>query len=584
MTAPRARMTHWYSVPRLIDIGARVGVSTIFGEFADRRSVVAAERLIDPAAIDRSYVYTPDEDGNFWFDFAADTGDGWDSTYAIARLLSAPSIDPAGNTDGALRRGRLLVLGGDEVYPTPSDEDYQVKFVAPFDEASRGIATPDRQPDLYAMPGNHDWYDGLSAFLNLFCWRQLPGPWSPGRRGHPIGLWRTQQTRTYFALQLPHKWWLWGTDIQLTNYIDQAQIDFFDHVAREWMPEDARLILCAGVPDWVYADPSDPEKTFTHFSFVEGILHRVGRGQHLAVILTGDSHHYSRYREDDRHYITAGGAGAFLHPTHHLPEQRAFDWDWPRPNPSVGPSPAPLPPGQRSFVLAHKPDGTPSVFPDQARSRRLTWCNLAFAAFNWDFALATGAFWALLTWGLDATAHATGSSLPSVLNHAEGFWTGVWAYLTLAGTAPWPLLVLVALLAGFYYLADFKARGLVGSLHTCAQFVPVVLATAALARSGAPWAHSSAGLIIWVGVAGGLIGSTVLGVYFLISLNCFGKHWNEAFSALRNRHYKNFLRLRIDRSGALTIYPIGLERVPKDRSAANPDLSPTLIEPPIQIR
>jgi len=58
----------------------------------------------------------------------------------------------------------------------------------------------------------------------------------------------------------------------------------------------------------------------------------------------------------------------------------------------------------------------------------------------------------------------------------------------------------------------------------------------------------------------------------------------RAFSALRNSHYKNFLRLRIDRSGALTIYPIGLERVPRDRSAANPGLSPTLIEPPIQIR
>ena len=171
-----------------------------------------------------------------------------------------------------------------------------------------------------------------------------------------------------------------------------------------------------------------------------------------------------------------------------------------------------------------------------------------------------------------------------MLNRAADFWTGAWAYLTLAATAPWPLLVLLALLAGFYYLADFKARGIVGSLHTCAQIVPVVLVTVALARSSVPWAHSSLGLILCAGIAGGLIGSTVIGVYFLISLNIFGKHWNEAFSALRSRHYKNYLRLRIDQSGALTIYPIGLERVPKDRSAANPGLSPTLIEPPILIR
>src|SRR5437016_1084882 len=82
-------------------------------------------------------------------------------------------------------------------------------------------------PDLYAVPGNHDWYDGLSAFLNLFCWRQIDGPWSTARSGHMIGGWHTKQLRSYFALALPHNWWLWGIDIQLTNYIDQQQIDFF---------------------------------------------------------------------------------------------------------------------------------------------------------------------------------------------------------------------------------------------------------------------------------------------------------------------------------------------------------------------
>ena len=36
---------------------------------------------------------------------------------------------------------------------------------------------------------------------------------------------------------------------------------------------------------------------------------------------------------------------------------------------------------------------------------------------------------------------------------------------------------------------------------------------------------------------------------------------DDASSALRNPHYKNFLRLMIDSSGQLTIYPIGIRRV-----------------------
>jgi len=234
----RAGMTRWYSVPRLVSIGVRVAISTVFGQFADRRDSLAAERPLDPAAIDPAFSYTADADQDFWIDYVADNGDGWDSTYAIARLLAAAQITPQGANGAALPRGRVLVMGGDQVYPTPSRDDYYEKLVAPYREASRnwpeGTAA-----DLYAVPGNHDWYDGLSAFLNLFCWRQLAGVWSEAHRGRPIGGWRTQQTRSYFVLQLPHGWWLWGTDIQLTNYIDQQQMNYFEHAARHWMPADA---------------------------------------------------------------------------------------------------------------------------------------------------------------------------------------------------------------------------------------------------------------------------------------------------------------------------------------------------------
>jgi len=62
----------------------------------------------------------------------------------------------------------VLVFGGDQVYPSPSREEYQRRLVAPY-AAAFGDDTTSERPHVYAVPGNHDWYDGLSAFTRLFC-------------------------------------------------------------------------------------------------------------------------------------------------------------------------------------------------------------------------------------------------------------------------------------------------------------------------------------------------------------------------------------------------------------------------------
>ena len=77
----------------------------------------------------------------------------------------------------------------------------------------------DDPPALFAVPGNHDWYDGLTAFLRFFC----QGGW--------VGGWKTEQRRSYFAVKLPQRWWLLGIDIQFDTYIDAPQIDYFRTVA-----------------------------------------------------------------------------------------------------------------------------------------------------------------------------------------------------------------------------------------------------------------------------------------------------------------------------------------------------------------
>jgi hypothetical protein len=585
-TPPRRKMVGWFDPPRLVAIGIRVAISTVFGELADRREALAAARHIDPTEIDPAYNYEPSQ-GDFWLDFVADNGDGWNPTYAIARLLAEPELAVEGTTE-KLPLARVLVMGGDQVYPTASREDYSEKLVEPFKQAAElaKISKID-PPHVYAVPGNHDWYDGLLAFLGLFCRRRKPDEWAVEREGREFGGRRTQQTRSYFALALPNNWWLWGVDIQLAGYVDQPQVDFFTHVASEWMGKDSKLILCTGQPSWAYIDSKNPGPAFKNFSYLERIATMADKNHRLCAVLTGDSHHYSRYVEGDCQYITAGGGGAFLHPTHHLEDIKNFDWEFPPP----GPPPVPKQPKyKRTFALANdSKTGKPSLFPDKPTSKRLSYRNFAFAFLNWQYACTLGGACLFFAWLLHAQAQYTGSSLLSELAPLPlpAFSHSVCAYLRLVFISPWPITMVLLVAGGYYYLADFAdgwRRVLAGALHTAVQAGSVMLATCVLAR----WlAGSSDGwLILSVGVAGGLLSATLLGVYFLFCLNVLGKHWNEAFSSLRIQDYKCFLRLRFQPNGTLKIYPIGLTDVPRESRSGplrNPPLHPHLIEGPVDV-
>jgi hypothetical protein len=583
----RPKMTGWYDPPRLISIAIRVAISTVFGEFADRREAMAAARDIDPVRFDPAFDYREElsEEG-FWLDFVADTGDGWNSTYAIARLLAERRLTIAGH-DEQLPSGRVLIMGGDQVYPTASRDDYRLKLSAPYDEAAKIAGWPKgAEPHLYSIPGNHDWYDGLAAFIGLFCGRRLPGPWAQASEGRLVGGRRTRQTRSYFALALPRGWWLWGIDIQLAGYIDQPQVDFFAHVAACWMEPGSRLILCTGRPEWAYVDEKEPERTsFRNFSYLESLPSRAGRGHRLCLVLTGDSHHYARYTEGPVHYITAGGGGAFLHPTHQLTD-KSFGWGYPPPGVAAGQKTY-----RRTFKIARDAaTGRAALFPGADKSRRRTWRNLGFFYLNPQFTATLGLTCAFFAWLLHANAQIRGLTLAGALASpdVEGSWAALRAYGELVLVTPWPLALVAGAAGAYIYLADFKPwwrRAIAGLLHSVAQIGTVVVATILLAFY-APGAHASSALILYVGLCGGVLAATVMGAYLLLCLNWCGRHWNEAFSSLRMQDFKNFLRMRIDKNGTLTVYPIGLVKVPRDDATDpphNPPLQPQLIETPIHL-
>ena len=183
-----------------------------------------------------------------WVDYISDLGDGFEATYAMALLMSAEALqvkDAKGSGDMiGLDAGEFLIMGGDQAYPQSSALEYQHRLIDPYNWAftpgsENGSGGAERK--LFALPGNHDWYDGLGAFDSLFC--SARDRISEGD-GKLIGGWRCKQHRSYFAIRLPHDWWIWGADIQLGGVFDDPQRDYFDIMSKETSSK-SKIILAS---------------------------------------------------------------------------------------------------------------------------------------------------------------------------------------------------------------------------------------------------------------------------------------------------------------------------------------------------
>src|SRR5688572_7560138 len=308
----RSPMVSWYDPAVLFRSGLRAMLAQIFGRHSDRRLIEALGGQPQNA-----FDYSKEEGGDFWLDYVADLGDGWNSTYAVAYWLSQQTLSLRAHDgrDASTRAGRVLLFGGDEVYPYPSRQGYELGTEKPYATA---LAAQVERPDIFAVPGNHDWYDSLVAFSRTFC-----------RPERGFAGCRTQQTRSYFALRLPHRWWVLGIDLQLGDDLDEPQVQYFQRVA-ETLEEDARIVLCVPEPQWIYerhAPPgeSNPESEATRF-LEQNILKRK-----ISVFVAGDLHCYRRHETPDGvQKVVWGGGGAFLRPTHVRHRRRLVDGSEPR--------------------------------------------------------------------------------------------------------------------------------------------------------------------------------------------------------------------------------------------------------------
>jgi len=523
---PRHRMVGWYDPGQLLSTGAEVLISLALGQRSDYRNLQSFAE--PPSPFEYAHVEGR-ERRDLWFDYMSDTGDGWDATFAMACLVSEPSLSWQRRP---LNRGEFLLIGGDAVYPVASKQGYRERLVGPL-----MAAFPDRSPSsphLYVIPGNHDWYDGLVSFSRLFMRER----WVAG--------WKTRQQRSYFALKLPHRWWLWGLDVQLESDIDPGQVEYFRSL--DLQPGD-RVILATAEPDWLYRDIKDP-RFESNLGFLEkNVIEPARATVHLWI--AGDLHHYRRHentRDANYQRIVSGGGGAYLTPTH---------------TPAVGPAAASL---KRIARVGDEIFRQQCAYPSPATSFRLSLLNVFFLFRNWRFGLFAGLVYGAISWG----------PIP------QGWQRG------LAGTAleqqPIRLIWLALVLATFVFYADreFPLFRWVGGLmhglaHIAAAFVMLHIAVRLYGDSGVVAELARLGTVF---VGGALLGPLLLGLYLMLASNVVGAHADHAFAALRIGDYKHFLRFYIGGDGVLEIFPIAMPRVPRRRGAGTQYM---LIEGPIRI-
>lgn len=572
---PAAR---WLSPPELVRTGIKALAAQVFLGFMDNREMqsIFPQRAMDLAE------FPPQEQGR-WIDFIADLGDGFDATYTMAWALAQPELQVQAAQPGQppvrLPKSQLLVMGGDEVYPAASERAYEDRLVRPY----RAASLPGPAAALLALPGNHDWYDGLTAFERIFCQQAK------------IGGWQTLQSRGYFAARLTNleantvqkTWWLVALDSELGSYIDRPQLQYFEaEVTRHLKPGDA-IILCASSPTWEATGTlpdGDPNannalRYFENHYLLQCTDPATGEstptGAQIRVRLSGDKHHYARYAqlheqagpEDPRReqLLTCGLGGAFLSGARHLSPELLL--------PPTGSREMVNPAERQRYALAE------TVFPTPTQERALHW-QLAnpFSAFflpwrNPWFSTGLGVVHlACFMFLCTVFSGITGDSYPEALG--SGDWVHAVGIVVFLFVVP----LLIALLL---WLAR-NARGLVqagseasGKSNPMVQPLLIVGLQLLLASAiftgliALPWQRNwSAGWItvllaaVYATVLGAAVGTMVFALHLVFAPP--GAVGRLKMTALAYEDGKGFLRMHLRDDGTLVIYPVIADTVVHD--------------------
>lgn len=614
-----------------------VSVTLFVGRFDMRMMQAAMNKAPDEAKnADLFYDHFCKRD-DLWFDFIADTGDGGNSSYAVARLLAQPSLQIRSNGSmHTLPRGDLLLIGGDLAYPNPSAFTYERRFFCPFEYALQpptwykaehiAVKKPElpygvselRQydgPQCFIIPGNHDWFDGLHTFMRYICHKS----W--------LGGWFLPQKKSYFALQLPKGWWIFGLDQALHGDIDVYQFKFFSELCQYKVGENDSVIVMTHEPswllDWYWNDNAG--KNVAH------LIHDYLKGR-CKLRMAGDLHHYMRhsYVPSDKpvyvqHLLVNGCGGAFLHPTHVFRNFNTF------------------------YGNSYESKAT---YPSYDDSSRIALGNiLKFRRKNWQFDFIGGIIYFILVFSMFPQCDVYHIFRDD--SWSDRFWrfcSTMWSafmymmehsFVSLTG-------IIVLVMAAYLFVPtklSRKRRAVIGVLHVSAHMtaalilmlllelgIEICIRNRLLATSGYhtlyEWYRSMesehfpdptglrarmerwtfglypacikylmsafdvpevmavtrskickkgmeslprssaiiyyASVFLYFWVFSTPVVSLIFGSYLYLCINWFHIHFDEAFSSLRIANYKAFTRFHITTTGDLEVFTLALDKVPKE--------------------
>jgi uncharacterized membrane protein HdeD (DUF308 family) len=273
---------------------------------------------VHPAGVDG-----PDD---FSFLVIGDPGEGDHSQYAlIERYLEL----------GRRSDVKFLLISSDVIYPAGSMADYEFNFYFPF----KGPQKP-----IYAIPGNHDWFDALEGFNANFLEPRAARAALEARVDADLRLTSTNTRRIdtlirqadrlrnlynidnnnqrgpFFEIQTPD-FALIAIDTGIQRTVDERQWSWLQGAL-----DRARgkfIMAIVGHPR--FAGGKDTSIGDEKFAALYQLLESRG----VTIAMAGDTHDFEYYKTDftdsggssrEMHYFVNGGGGAYLS------IGTAFDW------------------------------------------------------------------------------------------------------------------------------------------------------------------------------------------------------------------------------------------------------------------
>ena len=257
------------------------------------------------------------EKQDFSFIVIGDPGEGDASQYAlIDRYLEIGRRDDV----------KFLVIASDVIYPAGAMADYEKNFYLPF----KGFKKP-----IYAIPGNHDWFDALEGFNANFLDREAARVALAARAETDLNLTSTGtrridrlldqagQLREFYGLQNGLQRGPFF-EIQTADFaliaIDTGILRTIDDRQRAWLNDAlARAhgkftMVIPGHPK--YAGGLDTSIGDDAFSAIYATLENAG----VDVVMAGDTHAFEYYVQYIKspgsarplYHFVNGGGGAYL--------------------------------------------------------------------------------------------------------------------------------------------------------------------------------------------------------------------------------------------------------------------------------